>query len=199
MLRSFTQQKVNNGDSGTTAAACSAPDWSMSHYIPLENSASVMRPFVKILWPPVTMEDTLHHVVSCFFFTLVECALYWNIDEDRKSIELIVYSLKRLCSCIFRHVPVMWLASNRRIHGLYPCSNIDRTHDSVSRDDEPPSSHVPGTPTSVQLHSIASFDLSWRKLLFELIKYRVVLCTVVVRLRVGRSRFSGSATVTVSF
>jgi len=30
LLRRFTQQKINNGDSGTAAAGCNAPYWSVS-------------------------------------------------------------------------------------------------------------------------------------------------------------------------
>jgi len=46
--------KINNADNGTAAAACIAPDRSLSHYIvPREKAAPAMRPFVKILWPLV--------------------------------------------------------------------------------------------------------------------------------------------------
>jgi len=44
-------QKINNGDSGTAAATCNAPDWAVSHYIvPLNNPTLAMQLFVKILW-----------------------------------------------------------------------------------------------------------------------------------------------------
>jgi len=34
VLRRFTQQKkLINGDSGTAAAACNAPDWCVSYYV----------------------------------------------------------------------------------------------------------------------------------------------------------------------
>jgi len=40
---------------GTAATGCNAPYWSVSYYIvPCENSATAMRPFVKILWPLVS-------------------------------------------------------------------------------------------------------------------------------------------------
>jgi len=46
----YAAKQINNGDSGTPAAGCNAPDWSMSHYIASrKQSFSAMRPFIKIL------------------------------------------------------------------------------------------------------------------------------------------------------
>jgi len=43
VLRQFRSKKINNGDSGTGAAACNDPpaDWSVSHYIVARKKSAV--------------------------------------------------------------------------------------------------------------------------------------------------------------
>jgi len=72
----FTQQKINKGDSRTAAAACSVPDWSLSHHIvPHEKlappcDAAFCQSFLTTV--VVCVQQYLHSCISPLFLMLLE-------------------------------------------------------------------------------------------------------------------------------